>query len=193
MRANIRKAAATFAVAALIAVTATEVSSLMDHQDAVGAKPPVAVLFNKVEDVPYTPPETTGDDSDITSTEQDGTETEDAVQEEPVEEAYREPGEPVYYEGDFDGDYEPSQLTPQSGVNYFDGRTETYYSSNVLYHDMTPEWSAGEDGVYRDSDGYVVVAASDIPYGEEVGTSFGPGKVYDSGCNAGITDIYVNW
>lgn len=30
-------------------------------------------------------------------------------------------------------------LTPQSGVNYHDGRTETYYSSNVLYHYRTNE------------------------------------------------------
>lgn len=30
-------------------------------------------------------------------------------------------------------------LTMQSGVNYYDGRTETYYSSNVAYHYRTSE------------------------------------------------------
>lgn len=86
-----------------------------------------------------------------------------------------------------------SGLTKSGGVNYYNGRKETWYSSNVLYHYRTPEWTAGSDGVYRTSDGYVVVAASDLPQGSLVETSFGTGKVLDSGCAAGTTDIYVNW
>ena len=31
-------------------------------------------------------------------------------------------------------------LTKASGVNYYGGRRETYYSSNVLYHYLTPTW-----------------------------------------------------
>lgn len=86
-----------------------------------------------------------------------------------------------------------SGLTKQSGVNYYNGRKETFYSSNVLYHYRTPEWVLGSDGVYRTQDGYVVVAASDLPQGSYVETSFGTGQVLDSGCSAGVTDIYTTW
>lgn len=86
-----------------------------------------------------------------------------------------------------------SGLTPSSGVNYHNGWKETYYSSNVLYHYRTGEWTVGSDGVYRDSDGYVVVASSSDSQGSVVDTSFGAGKVYDTGCDAGTHDIYTNW
>lgn len=98
---------------------------------------------------------------------------------------YETPASPVYSNG--------SGLTRYSGVNQHNGRTETYYSSNVLYHYQTTEWTCGTDGVYRDADGYVVVAASDISMGSTVDTSFGAGKVYDTGCANGVTDIYTNW
>lgn len=100
-----------------------------------------------------------------------------------------------YYYADDGGWYNIDGLTPESGVNYYNGRTETYYSSNVLYHYMTPEWTVGDDGVYRDADGYVVVAAneSDYAYGDVIDTSFGEAKVYDTGCDSGVTDVYVNW
>ena len=85
------------------------------------------------------------------------------------------------------------KLTASGGVNYYNGRKETWYSSNVLYHYRTPEWTCGADGVYRDADGYVVVAASDLPQNSIIDTSYGPGKVLDSGCASGTTDIYTNW
>ena len=70
----------------------------------------------------------------------------------------------------------------------------TWYSSNVLYHYRTPEWTAGADGIYRDADGYVVVASSDLPQGTVVeGTPFGACKVYDSGCASGTLDVYTNF
>lgn len=70
----------------------------------------------------------------------------------------------------------------------------TWYSSNVLYHYRTPEWTAGADGIYRDADGYVVVASSDHPQGTVVeGTPFGACKVYDSGCASGTLDVYTNF
>ncbi len=70
----------------------------------------------------------------------------------------------------------------------------TYYSSKVLYHYRTSEWTAGADGIYRDSDGYVVVASSDNPEGTVItGTPFGDVKVYDCGCPSGTLDVYVNW
>lgn len=84
-------------------------------------------------------------------------------------------------------------LTRSGGVNSFGGRRETWYSSRVLYHYRTSEWTPDANGVYRDSDGYVVVAASDLAQGSVVETSHGTGKVYDSGCAAGTTDIYTNW
>lgn len=84
-------------------------------------------------------------------------------------------------------------LTKSAGVNYFNGRRETWYSSRVLYHYRTGEWTPDANGVYRDKDGYVVVAASDLPQGATVNTSHGMGKVYDCGCAPGTTDIYVNW
>lgn len=85
------------------------------------------------------------------------------------------------------------ELTKAGGVNYYNGSRETWYSSNVLYHHRTPEWTIGSDGVYRDAEGYVVVARSDRQQGAIIDTSFGAGKVYDSGCAAGTTDIYTNW
>lgn len=70
----------------------------------------------------------------------------------------------------------------------------TWYSSNALYHYRTPEWTAGSDGIYRDAEGYVVVASSDLPQGTVVeGTPFGACKVYDSGCASGTLDVYTNF
>ena len=99
-----------------------------------------------------------------------------------VEETY---AEPTYCNG--------SGLNPSSGVNYHNGWRETYYSSNVLYHYRTPEWTVDANGVYRDADGYVIVASSSDAQGSIVDTSFGAGKVYDTGCAEGTHDIYVNW
>ena len=85
------------------------------------------------------------------------------------------------------------RLTKSGGVNYYNGSRETWYSSNQLYHYRTGEWTCGADGVYRDSDGYVVVARSDMAQGATLETSLGTGKVYDSGCANGTTDIYTAW
>ena len=128
--------------------------------------------------------------------EEEAVEEEDYIYQELVEEEYYE--EPTYYE---EATYEPEEsysngsgLTKQSGVNQYNGRRETYYSSNVLRHYRIDEWHTDENGVWRDSDGYVVVAADDIPEGGLVDTSFGEGKVYDCGVGYdGGTDIYTNW
>lgn len=79
------------------------------------------------------------------------------------------------------------------GVIYENGTRYTYYSSNVLYHYRTPEWTAGNDNIYRDSDGYIIVASNDHAQGAVVSTPFGEGKVYDSGCASGTIDIYTNY
>ena len=58
-----------------------------------------------------------------------------------------------------------SGLTRSAGVNNYNGRRETYYSSNVLYHYRTGEWTQDSEGFWRDSDGYYVVAAGDMAQG----------------------------
>ena len=80
---------------------------------------------------------------------------------------YEEPYyESTYYEPYYDSYYyESTGLNPQSGVNYYDGRKETYYSSNVLYHKDTGNWSVDNEGFYRTDEGYYVVAASDMAQG----------------------------
>ena len=79
------------------------------------------------------------------------------------------------------------------GVYEYGGRLETYYSSNVAYHYRTPEWTVDEQGLYRTSEGYYVVAASDYEQGELIETSMGTAQVLDSGCDVGITDFYTAW
>lgn len=121
----------------------------------------------------------------------------DAAVEEVCEE-YWEPVcyyEPAYCYGGHYVDYAaPSDgLNAWSGVNYHDGRTETYYSSNVLYHYRTPEWTLDSEGFWRDADGYYVVAASDMEQGATFTGSKGECKVYDCGCDDGVTDYYVGW
>lgn len=86
-------------------------------------------------------------------------------------------------------------LTRSGGVNWFNGRKETWYSQRVLPGGglKIPGRHVASDGTIRDADGYIVVAASDLAYGSIVETSLGTGKVYDTGCAAGTTDVYVDW
>lgn len=93
----------------------------------------------------------------------------------------------VYYEGNGSG------LTKSSGVNNYNGRRETYYSSNVLYHYRTSEWTVDSEGFYRDSNGYYIVAASDMAQGTTFEGSKGTCIVRDSGCSSNVTDYYVAW
>lgn len=80
------------------------------------------------------------------------------------------------------------------GVWYDNNYRYTWYSSNAAYHYRTPEWTAGSDGVYRDSEGYVVVASSDYAQGTVIeDTPFGAAKVYDTGCASGTLDVYTNY
>ena len=84
-------------------------------------------------------------------------------------------------------------LTKSGGVFNYNGRRETYYSSRVLYHYRTPEWWVDGEGFYRTSEGYYVVAASDMSQGTVFQGSKGMCQVLDSGCAAGTTDYYVSW
>ena len=94
----------------------------------------------------------------------------------------------------FTADYGVSDgLNAFNGVNYHDGRTETYYSSNVLYHYRTGEWTLDDEGFYRTDEGYYVVAASDMEQGTTFEGSKGTCIVLDCGCADGVTDYYVRW
>ena len=106
------------------------------------------------------------------------------------EEAYEEE-QSYYYAPSYD--YPSDGLTPYGGVNYYDGRKETYYSSNVLYHYRTGEWWLDDEGFYRTDEGYYVVAASDMEQGITFEGSKGTCIVLDSGCANGTTDYYVGW
>ena len=87
------------------------------------------------------------------------------------------------------------KLTKRGGVNYFNGRKETWYSQRVLPGGglKIPGRHVGAGGLIKDKDGYIVVAASDLPKGTVTQTSLGAAKVYDSGCAVGTTDIYTDW
>lgn len=97
-----------------------------------------------------------------------------------------------YYDNNY-YDISTDGLTQASGVNYYNGRTETYYSSNVLYHYKTNEWTVDNEGFYRTDEGYYVVAASDMTEGTTFEGSKGTCIVLDSGCSEGVTDYYVAW
>ena len=83
-----------------------------------------------------------------------------------------------------------SGLTRSAGVNNYNGRRETYYSSNVLYHYRTGEWTQDSEGFWRDADGYYVVAASDKSQGSTFTGSKGECKVYDSGYASFMSSPY---
>ena len=88
-------------------------------------------------------------------------------------------------------------LNSYIGVLYFDGHKETYYSQKVLPGGglRIPGRHVAEDGTVRDEEGYICVAAdwNYLPDGATVLTSLGPARVYDTGCDYGVIDIYVNW
>lgn len=93
------------------------------------------------------------------------------------------------------------QLTRSNGVNSYGGHTETWYSTSEAGGSATavpvPGLHVDDNGVFRDGDGYVVVASDDLGYGSVVDTSHGAGKVYDNfgGWKAGTgdVDIYTTW
>ena len=87
-----------------------------------------------------------------------------------------------------------SGLNMISGVNFFNGRRETYYSSNVLYHVNTDNWVIDSEGFYHEPvTGAYVVAASDLSYGTIFYGSKGKCIVLDCGCDPYTTDYYVAW
>ena len=101
---------------------------------------------------------------------------------------------PAYYEPTYYGvSGDPDGLNSYSGRVDWNGQKETAYSSKVLYHYRTSEWTPDEYGFYRTDDGYYVVASNDYEEGTVIETSRGEAMVLDGGCDSGIVDFYVNW
>ncbi len=114
----------------------------------------------------------------------------------PLENAERSfNGTPLQY----DAAYEVSdvRLTKRAGRINFDNHQETYYSEKVLPGGGLdiPGRHVAQDGTIRDELGYICVAANEsyLPKGSTVMTSLGPAKVYDTGPEVGVVDIYVSW
>lgn len=78
------------------------------------------------------------------------------------------------------------------GVVEYNGREETWYSSQALYHYRTGEWTPDSDGFYRTDEGYYVVASDAYEQGAIIETSRGLAQVLDSGCGENV-DFYTNW
>lgn len=113
-----------------------------------------------------------------------------------LEAEYYEPYyEPTYYAPTYYGvQGDPDGLNSFVGVvDGPNGTIETAYSSNVLYHYRTNEWTPDEFGFYRTSDGYYVVASNEYEEGTVIETSRGEAMVLDGGCDAGYIDFYTNW
>lgn len=92
-------------------------------------------------------------------------------------------------------DYTPYDLYNQ-GRLYWGDYQYTWYSENVLpgYGLAIEGRHTDADGFVCDGDGYICVAASSLSKGTVVDTPFDrQGKVYDSGCDWGTIDVYVNW
>lgn len=107
-----------------------------------------------------------------------------------VEETITELGEPVT-----DAVYDPYDLYNQGRLYYGDYQY-TWYSERVLpgYGLAIDGRHTDADGFVCDGDGYICVASSSLNKGTVVDTPFGrQGKVYDSGCDWGTIDVYVNW
>lgn len=69
----------------------------------------------------------------------------------------------------------------------------TWYTSRQLYHKNTKQWFLCDDGFYRTSDGYIVVASQHHEKGTIIDTPFGKGIVLDWCGTEGTIDIYTRY
>ena len=90
-----------------------------------------------------------------------------------------------------DGAWTTPEEFQELGVLYDDdGTWYTYYND-----EDAPDGFDGyldDDGVWRDWDGYVAVAAEWWQYGELVDTPMGMGRCYDY-CPSGAIDVWTCW
>jgi len=100
--------------------------------------------------------------------------------------------------------WQPTYWAPQdadAGSLRYDGvqtdgeYTYTWYSQRVLPGGGLdiPGRHVGDGGYVMDGDGNIVVASSDLEQGTVVETPYGTAKVYDSGCDSGVLDVYTDW
>lgn len=86
-------------------------------------------------------------------------------------------------------------LTRAKGRVLFNGHYETWYSQKRLPGRglNIPGRHVTGDGLVRDGNGLICVATTLVGMGQQIATSLGPGKRYDT-CNTPNTvDIYTNW
>ena len=118
---------------------------------------------------------------------------------EPVEQYYDDSYSDEEYYGSYEVPYDAAYNTngpTRQMPGYYDGYLETYYSSNVLHHYMTDQWTADEEGFYRDDNGYYIIGVDEsegIPLGTVVETGKGEAIVMDYGSGMKVHDFYTNW
>ena len=79
----------------------------------------------------------------------------------------------------------------RKGSLYKYGYHYTWYSSNQQEHWRVDEWIACDDGFYRTTDGYIVVACREFPKNTIIKTPFGKAKVLDFCEKRHWVDIYT--
>lgn len=188
------------ACAAAAMLAAAAMATVLSNVDTAQASERVAL---DASEKPYEPPEKVDpieapevlEEGETPLTGDESAECGDFQGDYDYEELVYSYAEPIhdYAEPACEPTYAPTDgLTREGGVNYHDGRTETYYSSSALYHHRTGEWTADDEGFYRDAEGRYVVAASDMEQGTVFEGSKGECVVLDTGCAAGVTDYYVD-
>ena len=112
---------------------------------------------------------------------------------EPAVESYEPEYVEPYYAPTYDEPtYDNGDGFMSQGRRYYNGGTETWYTSDEPY-DIQDRWTVDDEGYYRDEDGYYVVASDDAADGEVIDTSKGEAKVYDHGSGYGNTDFYTDF
>lgn len=205
---------ADYAIAAAMASIAAGIALAMfaPHFDAQAYE---RDEFARVSEQSFEPPEEEPAPEPVPEIVED---EEHAFAEEPPI-AYESEPEPVWepvweeYEPEFENEPETPQEEPEmpqtaseqveermnpesfrdAGVTVQGGTRFTWYSSLEPGGEVDAECEAGEDGIFRDSDGYVVVASCDYGRGEVVETPLGDGKVYDYCPTSGTVDVYTEW
>ena len=85
-------------------------------------------------------------------------------------------------------------LTRAKGKVFFNGHYETWYSQKKLPgRGLNIPGRHVDNGLVKDGSNYICVATTLVGMGQEIATSLGPGKRYDT-CNTPNTvDIYTDW
>ena len=121
--------------------------------------------------------------------------TEYVEYEEYIPEEYVEYDDSSGWEVSYDPAYNTDGPTREM-PGYYDGYIETYYSSNVLHHYKTDEWTVDEEGFYRDDEGRYIIGVDEsegLPIGTVVETGKGEAVVMDYGSGMKVHDFYTNW